>query len=63
MPYDAPTTDIEIRALAKQNWDADRARLRIEIPAWVMTSWSRARAWQRRPYLRAAKSGKHPDAE
>ncbi len=48
--------------LAKANWDADREKLRTEAPEWEMPAWSRAPAWRRRPYVLAAKEGRHPDA-
>ena len=48
-------------ALAKRHWVAERAKLRVTHPAWPMPAWSRAPAWQRRPYLLAAVHGKHPD--
>ncbi len=57
-------TDREPRTtdLAKANWDADREKLRTEAPEWEMPAWSRAPAWRRRPYVLAAKEGRHPDA-
>lgn len=48
-------------ALARKHWNTDRVRLRVETPWWPMTAWSRASAWQRRPYLLAAQHGLHPD--
>lgn len=49
------------QAIAKKNWDADRAHLREHEPWWPMRSWGRAAAWEKRPYLLAAEEGKHPD--
>lgn len=56
------TTKAEVEALAKHHWDDDRAYLRQAEPGWIMTAWSRARAWEKRPYILAAKFGRHPDA-
>ena len=47
--------------LARQHWNADRAKLRISAPWWPMPAWSRAPAWRRRPYVLAAAYGRHPD--
>lgn len=47
--------------LARENWNADRAWLRINSPAWEMPAWSRAPAWRRRPYLMAAQHGERPE--
>lgn len=53
----------ETTALAKANWDADRDRMRTEDPSWPFPAWSRAPSWRKRPYLLAAKLGKHPDED
>lgn len=53
-----PRTQREIEALAKKNWDADRAKMRIQQPEWPMPSWSKAEAWRKRPYLLEAKEGR-----
>jgi hypothetical protein len=37
---------------AKAEWDADRAYIRSIDPDYKMPAWSRAPAWQRRPYMR-----------
>jgi hypothetical protein len=49
------------RALAKANWDADRAWLKEHQPEWPCPAWSKAPAWRRRAYLLAAKFRKRPD--
>jgi hypothetical protein len=61
-PTTRPQTEAEVTRLAKSHWDADRAALKVSDPWWPMTAWGAARAWKRRPYVRAAKEGKHPDA-
>jgi hypothetical protein len=53
----SPTTAI----IAKANWDADRAWLKVHEPDWPCPAWSRAPSWRKRSYLLAAKFGKHPD--
>ena len=55
--------DREQSTLAKAHWDADREKLKREEPNWPMPGWSRAPAWRRRPYILAAREGRHPDAE
>lgn len=47
-------------SLAKINWDADRISLKRTTPDWEMPAWSSAAAWRRRPYVQAAKVGRHP---
>lgn len=37
---------------ARAEWNADRAYIRSIDPDHDMPAWSRAPAWQRRPYLR-----------
>lgn len=51
----------DLAALAQRHWNADRAELRISDPWFVVPAWSRARAWEKRPYILAAEYGKHPD--
>lgn len=41
-----------ILARAREAWSKDRETLKRE--GWPMPAWSRAPAWQRRPYVREA---------
>ena len=47
--------------VARMHWNAERKELREIETGYPMPAWSRARAWQKRPYLLAAQHGKHPD--
>jgi len=55
------TTDPQTTELARRHWNEERAELRVAELWWPMSSWSRAAAWQKRPYLLAAAHGERPD--